>query len=123
MRQLKQQGATGAQKGDGFPVDPPRHRARPKNALDWSRGPSPDEVKSKFDVAFGDQMRTLGSRRGVISLICAVYRDSANQGSLNLLHVARRSGWEGAAIWMASQCRGGVMIAAQIVARKSFVEL
>ncbi|MET4754783.1 hypothetical protein ABIB08_009167, partial [Bradyrhizobium sp. RT11b] len=37
--------------------------------------------------------------------------------------VARRSGWEGAANWMASQCRGEVMIAAQIVARKSFVEL
>jgi hypothetical protein len=37
--------------------------------------------------------------------------------------VARRSGWEGAAIWMASQCRGEVMIAAQIVVRKSFVEL
>ncbi|MET4481997.1 hypothetical protein, partial [Bradyrhizobium sp. F1.13.3] len=31
--------------------------------------------------------------------------------------VARRSGWEGAAIWMASQCRGEVMIAAQIVVR------
>ncbi|MET4754764.1 hypothetical protein, partial [Bradyrhizobium sp. RT11b] len=31
--------------------------------------------------------------------------------------VARRSGWEGAANWMASQCRGEVMIAAQIVAR------
>ncbi|WP_439373479.1 hypothetical protein [Bradyrhizobium sp. DASA03120] len=37
--------------------------------------------------------------------------------------VARRSGWEGAAIWMASQCRGELMIAAQIVARKSFVEV
>lgn len=39
------------------------------------------------------------------------------------LRVARRSGWEGAAIWMASQCRGEEMIAAQIVVRKSFVEL
>ncbi|MCK1491936.1 transposase, partial [Bradyrhizobium sp. 180] len=35
-----------------------------------------------------------------------------------VLFVARRSGWEGAAIWMASQCRGEVMIAAQNVARK-----
>ena len=42
---------------------------------------------------------------------------------LHLSDVARRSGWEGAAIWMASQCRGEEMIAAQIVVRKSFVEL
>jgi len=36
---------------------------------------------------------------------------------------AARSGWEGAANWMASQSRGELMIAAQIVARKSFVEV
>jgi hypothetical protein len=44
-------------------------------------------------------------------------------GFVSQTGVARRPEWEGAALWMASHCRGDVMIAAQIVARKSFVQV
>jgi hypothetical protein len=64
MRQLKEQGTTGAQKNDGFSVDPPSDRGWTKNALDRSGGPSPDGIKSSLQVAFGDQMRTFGNERG-----------------------------------------------------------
>lgn len=72
MCQLKQQGTTGAQKGDGVPVDPPGHRAWTKDALDRSGGPSPDEIKSELVVAFGDQMRTFRSRRGNSTGLCSL---------------------------------------------------
>jgi hypothetical protein len=48
MRQLQEQSTTGAQKDDGFSVDPPSHRGWTKNALDRSGGPSPDEIKSSL---------------------------------------------------------------------------
>jgi hypothetical protein len=64
MRQLKEQGTTGAKKNDGFPVDPPSHRGWTENALDRSGGPSPDGIKSNLQIAFGDQMRTLRNERG-----------------------------------------------------------
>ena len=64
MRQLEEQGTPGAQKNDGFSVDPPSHRGWTKNAFDRSGGPSPDGIKSSLKVAFGDQMRTLRNERG-----------------------------------------------------------
>ena len=64
MRQLKEQGTTGAQKDDGFPVDPPGYRGWTKNALDRPGGPSPDGIKSSLQVAFGNQMRTFRNGRG-----------------------------------------------------------
>jgi hypothetical protein len=48
MRQLQEQSTTGAQKDDGFSVDPPSHRGWTKNALDRSGGPSSDEIKSSL---------------------------------------------------------------------------
>jgi hypothetical protein len=66
MRQLKEQGTTGAQKNDGFSIDPPGHRRRTKNAFDRSGGPRPDGFKGSLQVAFGDQMRTFGKARGQV---------------------------------------------------------
>ena len=59
MRQLKQQGTTGPEKDGGFPVDPLGQRGRAKNALDRSRSPRPDEIKSNIEVVFGNQLKNL----------------------------------------------------------------
>ena len=64
MRQLEEQGTTGAQKNDGFSVDPPSHRGWTKNAFDRSGSLSLDRIKSSLQIAFGDQMRTFGNARG-----------------------------------------------------------
>ena len=71
-----------------------------------------------FDLRSGDVVSPDDEGR-MLEDIEAAHQEAVG----SLTDVARRSGWEGAAIWMASQCRGEVMIAAQIVARKSFVEL
>lgn len=55
MRQLKEQGTTGAQKDDRFSIDPPGHRVRTKNALGRSGSPSPDEIQSSLQFACRDQ--------------------------------------------------------------------
>ena len=56
MRQLKQQGTAGPQKDDCFSVDPPGQRGWAKNTLNRSCRPRPDEIKSKPDVVFGNQL-------------------------------------------------------------------
>jgi len=65
MRELKQQGATGAQEEDRFPVDPPRDRGRTKNAFNRSGGPSLDDIKSRLQIALRDalgvQLQTFSS--------------------------------------------------------------
>jgi hypothetical protein len=48
MRELKEQGTTGAQKDDCFSVDPPSHRGWTKNALNRPCCLSPDEIKSRL---------------------------------------------------------------------------
>src|SRR5215475_8009362 len=51
MRKLKQQSATGAQEYHGFPVDPPSDRGWTKNAFNRSGGSSPNDIKSRFQLA------------------------------------------------------------------------
>src|SRR5262249_15275731 len=58
MRQLQQQGTTSTEEEDGFPINPPCHRGRTENALNWSRGVSTDDIQRSFEFALGYQLRT-----------------------------------------------------------------
>jgi hypothetical protein len=55
MRQLQQQGAAGAEENSRFPIDPPGHRSRAKDAFARSRGVGANPIEASFEILCGNE--------------------------------------------------------------------